>query len=573
MPSRTSIQFLFRVTLLLGTSAMPAPAQENTLRAILDSEGGRMTVLGSFRHRATTYVSLNDLIQVAHLNSYENRDTRKLEIKHPGTRVKVTAGNPFLVITHQGGQSVLQLPHEVLFAAGSFFIPLESAQALELLLNTSATFEPATRLLRIGAPSPVPFDVPAITLQPKTNGMLIRISAARRLVDVESWLRQDNWLYVTIPEVHADTAAINAMPPAGIVRQIIAVQTPTSVQLTFRLEGKIAIADLLRDDSSYDLLIAVRKEGTEESIPAPKPPPEQKPEVKPPGEEKHVVEEKAPAKKEEMIVPPSPPEGNANPESQPRDVLDDLASRRERWNLDVIVIDPGHGGKDWGAIGVTGVREKDIALGVSLKLGRLLEKNLKGVKVVYTRKDDRFVTLYRRGQIANDANGKLFISIHANSLKRKPSPTRGFEVYLLGAGKTAEAIAIAERENSVVELEEGYEQRYKQLTEENFILVTMARSADVKASEQFADLVQQELEHATPLRNRGVKQAGYYVLVGPSMPNILVETAYISNREDERLLRSESVQQKIADAIFRAIKKYREEYQKLLREGNNLGER
>jgi N-acetylmuramoyl-L-alanine amidase len=540
---------------------MLSPAQENTLRVILDSEGGRATVLGSFRRGATTYVSLNDLIQVAHLNSYENWETRKLEIKHPGTRVKVTAGNPFLVITHQGGQSVLQLPHDVLFAAGSFFLPLESAQSLELLLNTPATYEPAMRLLRIGAASRVPFDVPSVALEPKTNGMLIRISATRRLVDVESWLRQDNWLYVTIPEVHADTAGINALPPTGIVRRIVAVQTPTAVQLTFRLEGRIAIADLLRDNNSNDLLIAVRKEGTEESIPTPTPPPEQKPGVPPGGEEKPLVEEE------------EAPSQNANPEARPRDVLDDLASQRERWKLDVIVIDPGHGGKDWGAIGVTGVREKDIALGVSLKLGRLLEKNLKGVKVVYTRKDDRFVTLYRRGQIANEVNGKLFISIHANSLKRKPSPTRGFEVYLLGPGKTAEAIAIAERENSVVELEEGYEQRYKQLTEENFILVTMARSADVKASEQFADLVQQEMEHGTPLRNRGVKQAGYYVLVGPSMPNILVETAYISNREDERLLRSEHVQQKIAEAIFRAVRKYREEYQKLLREGNNLGER
>jgi N-acetylmuramoyl-L-alanine amidase len=573
MPLRSAIPFLIRIAFLLVTGSVLASAQENTIGAILEAEGGRTTVLGSFRRGSTTYVSLNDLIQVARLNSYENRETRKLEIKHPGMRVKVTAGNPFLVITHQGGQSVLQLPREVLFAAGSFFLPLESAPSLELLLNTPATYEPAMRLLRIGTTSRVPFDVPSVTLEPKANGMLIRVSATRRLVDVESWLRQDNWLYVTLPEIHADTAAINAMPPTGLVRQIVAVQTPTSVQLTFRLEGKIAIADLLREDNSNDLLIAVRKEGTEESAPAPKPPPQQKPVVNPPNEEKPVVEEKFPPQREEIAVPPPPPEQNPNPESRPRDVLDGLASQRERWNLDVIVLDPGHGGKDWGAIGVTGAREKDITLGVALKLGRLLEKNIKGAKVVYTRKDDRFVTLYRRGQIANEVNGKLFISIHANSLKRKPSPTRGFEVYLLGPGKTAEAIAIAERENSVVELEEGYEQRYRQLTEENFILVTMARSADVKASEQFADLVQQELERSTPLRNRGVKQAGYYVLVGPSMPNILVESAYISNREDERLLRSESVQQKIADALFRAVKKYKEEYQKLLREGNALGER
>ncbi len=545
-----------RSLMFLALAALAAPAQENLVRAVLENEGGRTTVIGSFRRGTTTYISLNDLIQIARLNSYENPQTRKLEIKHPSSQVKVTAGNPFLVITDRSGQSVLQLPGEVVYAAGSYFLPMESAIPLELLLDMPATYDPATRSLKIGATAASPFDIPRVSLETKANGMLIRIAATRRLVDIESWLQQDNWLYVTIPEAHADTAAINAVPSSGLVRQIIALQTPTSVQLTFRLEGKIAIADLLRDDSSNDLMIAIRREGSETKVPAPvAPPPAARPETAPANEAK------------------PPAEGKPVTEEKQREVLDDLASKRERWNLDVIVIDPGHGGKDWGTIGVTGAREKDIALGVSLKLGRLIERNLKGVKVVYTRKDDRFVTLYRRGKIANEANGKLFISVHANSTPRKPNPTRGFEVYLLGPGRTAEAIAIAERENSVIELEEGYEQRYKELTEENFILVTMARSAEVKASEQFADLVQQELDRNTPIRNRGVKQAGYYVLVGPSMPNVLVETAYVSNREDEKLVRSESVQQKIADSIFRAVRKYREEYQKLLDEGNNLGQR
>jgi N-acetylmuramoyl-L-alanine amidase len=536
--------------LLLAPCLAPAlRGQENILNAVLEREGGRTTVVGSFRRGATTYVSLNDLVQVARLSSYENRKTGKLEIKHPGTRVKVTAGSPFLVVTDQGGQSVLQLPRDVVFAAGAFFLPLESASvSLELLLNMPVAYEPGLHLLRLGTTPAQPYDVPSVSLEGKSNGMLIRIAGTRRLVDVESWLRQDNWLYVTISEARADTAAINALRPEGLVRQIVAVQTPTSVQLTFRLEGKIAIADLLRDDTSNDLLIAIRKEGTEEKIP-------ESPAPSPRTEEK----------------PPPPAAETRPPEPKQRDILDDLASQRDRWNLDVIVIDPGHGGKDPGTIGVTGTREKDISLAISLKLGRLIERTLKGVKVVYTRTDDRFVALYRRGQIANEADGKLFISVHANAMKRKPNPTRGFEVYLLGPGRTAEAIAIAEQENSVIQLEEGYEERYKDLNEENFILVTMARSAHVRASEQFADILQQELDRNTPIRNRGVKQAGYVVLVGPAMPNVLVETAFISNREDEKLVRSESVQMKIAEAILMAVKRYREEYQRVLEEG--LGER
>jgi N-acetylmuramoyl-L-alanine amidase len=146
-------------------------------------------------------------------------------------------------------------------------------------------------------------------------------------------------------------------------------------------------------------------------------------------------------------------------------------------------------------------------------------------------------------------------------------------VYLLRPGRTEEAIAIAERENAVIELEEGYEKRYQQLTEENFILVTMAQSAHVRASEVFADIVQRDMASRTGLQNRGVRQAGFYVLVGAAMPNVLIETAYLSNRQDERFLKSEAGQQKIADAIYRAIKEYKGEYEKLLEEGKTLGEK
>ncbi len=234
--------------------------------------------------------------------------------------------------------------------------------------------------------------------------------------------------------------------------------------------------------------------------------------------------------------------------------------------------DPGHGGHDPGTIGVSGTKEKDIALGIALKLGQLIKKHFRDVKVVFTRSDDRFVPLDRRGQIANEAGGKLFISIHGNSMRRKPNPTRGFEVYLLRPGRTEEAIAIAELENSVITLEEGYEERYKELTEENFILVTMAQSAYMRASEVFADILQQEMENIPGLENRGVKQAGFYVLVGAAMPNVLIETAYLSNRSDERFLRSESGQRKIAESILRAIKRYKGEYEKLLMEGKDLGQ-
>jgi len=313
--------------------------------------------------------------------------------------------------------------------------------------------------------------------------------------------------------------------------------------LTFKLTGKIATTEILRETGSNDLLLSIRTpEPTEEAVSTEKP---------------------------ISTLKPAPIDSPATlPEKKPpSDVSPDLSSQKRRWELDVIVIDPGHGGRDPGTIGVSGVREKNITLGVAQRLGKLIKADrseLRDVKVVFTRTTDTFIPLYRRPQIANEAGGKLFISIHGNSMKYKPHPRRGFEVYLLRPGRTEEAIAIAEQENAVIQLEEGYEDRYKELTDENFILVTMAQSAYMRSSERLAELVQNQMTGVKGLRNNGVKQAGFYVLVGAAMPNILVETAFLSNRQDERFIKSSAGQQKVAEAIYRAIRKYKTEYEKLL---------
>ncbi|MEW6509757.1 MAG: N-acetylmuramoyl-L-alanine amidase [Bacteroidota bacterium] len=524
---RSHIAFVLAGILALVVRCAPLHAQPNAVRIEFTGQPERSTVAGAFHRGGTLYVSLSDMTHIFALNTYENREARKLEIKRAGLRIKVAGGNPFVIVTDESGrQSVYQLPQDVLFAAGSFFVPLTSFLPLvPLTFGLQGFFSPADTLLHFGGEASASlFDIPSVALEPKANGLLIRIAATKKLADYENWLRADGWLYVTIANARADTASINAMKTVAPVREIIAIQSPTSAQLTFRLAGRIASSEIVPDEASNDLLVLVRAAAPEELAP----------------------------QREKTVQP-------------------DLEGSRKRWELDVIVLDAGHGGYDPGTIGVTGVREKTIALGIVLKLGKLIERNLRGVKVVYTRKDDRFVELDKRGKIANEAGGKLFISVHANSRPRKPSSTRGFEVYLLRPGRTEEAIAIAERENSVIQLEEGYQERYQELTEENFILVAMAQSAHVKASELFADLTQREMASRTGIPNRGVKQAGFYVLVGAAMPNILVEAAYLSNREDERFLKSDAGQQKVAESLFRAVKKYKEEYEKLLQEGSDLG--
>lgn len=188
---------------------------------------------------------------------------------------------------------------------------------------------------------------------------------------------------------------------------------------------------------------------------------------------------------------------------------------------------------------------------------------MKDVKVVYTRKDDTFVELFKRGKIANEEGGKLFISIHCNSTAKKPSDASGFEVYLLRPGRTSEAISIAERENSVIEYEENPE-RYEKLTDENFILVTMAHSAYMKYSEKFSDILNKQMGVDMSIPSRGIKQAGFYVLVGASMPSVLIETGFLSNKNDANYLKSTKGQNEIAGAIYKAVKSFRDYYEKVM---------
>jgi N-acetylmuramoyl-L-alanine amidase len=542
----------FLCVLLILLSAAASSAQDNTIRVVFEQNPERNTVIGAFRTRGILYGSLTDLAQVFQVATYTNVTTAKIELKRGPYRIKLTGGNPFIVVTDEAHvQTVYQLSSNVMFAANTFFVPMQPALPyFQVFFDKTARFDPGNGTLAIGnAPPPTAYDVPSISIQPKLNGMLIRVASQKKIEDVESWLRADGWFYVTLADVKADVAAINATRPAGIVEQVIAIQSPTSVQLTFRLAGKIAATEILRDDGSNDLLLSIRV-------------PEAK-EVPPAREMKVVVPERK---------PPVTPEEKAEPtpeRRQPPSSSNDLTNQKKRWDLDVVVIDPGHGGYDPGTIGVAGTKEKDVTLGIAKKLGVLINADRSGlgdVKTVFTRSTDVFVPLYRRGQIANESGGKLFVSIHCNSMAKKPNPRRGFEVYLLRPGRTEEAIAIAEQENAVIQLEEGYEDRYQKLTDENFILVTMAQSAYMRSSERLADLVQKHMASVAGLQNQGVKQAGFFVLVGAAMPNVLVETAYLSNREDEKYLKSSAGQQKIAEALYRAIKKYKTEYEKLLQD-------
>ena len=231
---------------------------------------------------------------------------------------------------------------------------------------------------------------------------------------------------------------------------------------------------------------------------------------------------------------------------------------RENSRLDTVVIDPGHGGKDPGAV-AHGLYEKDIVLDVALQLGEYIENRL-NLEVVYTRTDDRFIALEERGHFANRRGGDLFISLHVNAARS--SSAKGTETYFLGRSKTDAARKVMKRENSVVRQYEENPDRYDEYDTEAFVKGELFLSASMQYSEELASIVQSQFKRRVHRHSRGVRQAGFYVLWSASMPSVLVELGFLTNPQEARFLNSDRGQVYLASAIFRAVRDYKNQYNK-----------
>jgi len=224
-----------------------------------------------------------------------------------------------------------------------------------------------------------------------------------------------------------------------------------------------------------------------------------------------------------------------------------------------VVIDAGHGGRDSGAQGKRG-NEKDIALNIALKLGHYIEENMKDVKVIYTRKKDVYVELWKRAEIANNAEADLFLSIHVNAHPR--TSAKGTLTLVLGQHRADENFDVAVRENSVILLEEDYETRYEGFdpkSTESYIMFSLMQKTYFKQSIEFGDFVQDQFRDRANRKDLGVREQGIYVLAQTSMPGVLIETGFISNPEEEKYLMTEYGQDIIASAIYRGFREYKEE--------------
>ena len=239
-----------------------------------------------------------------------------------------------------------------------------------------------------------------------------------------------------------------------------------------------------------------------------------------------------------------------------------LTAQEAVGKIKCICIDAGHGGKDPGAISGR-LREKDITLAIALKLGKMVSNTYPDMKVVYTRTKDVAVDLRERGKIANKAKAQLFISIHVNKFAK--SSVRGVETYVLGLHKSEASFQVAMKENEAIHYEEDYSVKYDGFDPkkaESYIMFNFLKNSHLKNSMEFAAPIQKELVARTRMPDREVRQAGFIVLMDVGMPAVLIETGFISNPNDQKILTSESGQTNIARSIFTAFQTYKNNVEK-----------
>ena len=480
------------IQLLLFTNILAIDRSIGVLNIIDKNEDE----LNTIDYKGEPYVSVKELSRIlSDREPYENAARKKIVLYFSDNRIKISNLSSFIIVNDE----IFQLTKNAIEKEDDLYVPAKSF--FSILKNTiypGVEYDSGKKLLSLNL---IKFNINNVTIEQKSNGTILRVKTSKQFSDgdISSFINTNGWFYLTVKDGLVDTSMIKKTDTKGVITKVISNQFDESAQLAFRVRTEIIGHEVYQSTDPNMIVVTLRTPFKKLS--------------------KHIKELK------------------------------------NRWKLDTVVLDAGHGGKDGGAVGKRGSKEKDIVLDITKRVGSLIEKN-SHIKVVYTREEDIFIPLWKRTQIANQSNGKLFVSIHVNSNPNRN--VRGFETYLLRPGKTDDAIEVASRENAAIRMEEGKSRnKYSSMTGENLIMATMAQSMFMKESEDLAACIQDELDPLLDSPNRGLKQAGFYVLIGASMPNVLVEAGYISNPNEERKLKSASYRQKIAKGIYAGIMRFR----------------
>jgi len=461
----------------------------------------KSTIVATKKDKAV-YISLKSLAKFLDAIYEPNIETGKGTLKLKNGSILFNQFSPYVLI----GDKSYNIRRDVIFYYGDFYAPAASLiEVVAKLIPDEVAFSENDLSLMI---YPARYNVVDLTIQQKLNGLLIEIYLSQQLkYDIVKTI--DSWMIVNIYDGKIDTAAFSRRKPASTVIETKAYQFEKSAQVSIRLRGaNFSYVHKYKDDPPR-IQIAVKGDAFADTV-----------------------------------LTYTPPETLTTP-AKSQDTL-----------IDVIVIDPGHGGDDNGAIGPSKTKEKDIVLDIAKKLRDILEENK--FKVILTRDDDRFVPLGDRTDIANEAEADLFISIHCNAAHNKNA--NGTIAFFLADAKTDQARAAAALENSALKFES--ETKAKGGSNDiDFILSAMIQNEYLKESADLADMIQKNIKNRAKIDSRGVDQAGFFVLNKAFMPAVLVETAFISNKMDEKILRDGKKRQSIAEAISESILQFKAKYE------------
>ncbi|MDD3732546.1 MAG: N-acetylmuramoyl-L-alanine amidase [candidate division Zixibacteria bacterium] len=497
MKTRT---FIFFFTLLLVLSA-GAPSLADRIKI---SVSGGYEEIQSFKKNNVVYYSLSELAEIL---------GGQLDWELIGHRVRYTEDNfrfDFLIDAayFKLDDSVFNLVYPVIYNKGQLFVPAETfTPFLDGVTVQKISWDSDARMLRV---EPEYFNVTDFAISSKANGILIEVFLTSAL-NYDIFVTEGNWINISIPGARINSPRILSRRDPRFMYKMNVHQIGNTGQISVRLKRNI---------TKWNHMLVFNPPRIQMSIP------------------------------------------DINFELDPADTSPVIGPDNK---IDVIVIDPGHGGKDYGAIGQQGTREKDIVLNIARELAKIIRKD-KQFKVIMTRDRDIYVSLEERAEIANKAGADLFISIHANASPKKN--ICGWNVFFLAPAKNDSARAVAQLENSFFLRELSAGSNNPEDNEEDTyndpvvsILNEMIMTEFQAESHDFAMMVDREFRRSLKIPARGVDQAGFFVLNKVFTPSVLVEAAFISNKNEEKILNNKDYHKQVAEGIYQAIKRFKAKYE------------
>lgn len=406
------------------------------------------------------------------------------------------------------GDSVFNMVYQAEYKDGQLYLPAQTfIQFLDRVISEKITWDKEKRLVRVDSEY---FNVTDLAFSRKANGLLIELFLTSSLA-YEVFITEGNWINISVRDGKINRTRLLSRLDRRLMYDLKVHQLAEAGQVSFRMRRKVNTwhHKLVYGPPRIQISIEDADFEIDETVPA------------------------------AIIGPDS--------------------------KIDVIVIDAGHGGEDYGAIGPRGTREKDVALDIAKELAKLIRKD-KQFKVIMTRDRDKTITLQDRAKIANEAAADLFISIHANANLK--DHIRGWNVFFLAPAKNDSARAVAQFENSAFLREQAQVRpNPDEVFTDNYrdpvlnILNEMIMTEFQEESHDFAFMLDREFREFSEVPARGVDQAGFYVLNCVYTPSVLIETGFITNPQEEKILTSKSYRKEMAEAIYDSIKRFKSKYE------------